>query len=100
MSVQPERLTYDKLGFLNLAFNDVWKCNVLNTLVEYVEHALLSTNLTPMTYNEAIHDVNSPLWINAINEELRSLETLNTWTIIDESTVHPHNILSKSGSLS
>ena len=94
VSVPPERLTYDKLGFLNLAFNDVWKCNVLNTLVDYVEHALLSVNFTPTSYKDAIHDTNSTLWIKAINEELRALESLNTWTIIDGLAVHPHNILS------
>ena len=91
-SSKPDRLSYDKLGFINSV--NVWNKDVLLAIIDYVDHVFITVNNTPATYNDAITDDNKVLWIEAIQSELTSLENLNTWTLVDSSSVHPHNVLS------
>ena len=39
-------------------------------------------------------DKNSILWIKAMDDELKSFESLKTWTVVDPSQYNPSNILS------
>ena len=88
-SSKPDRLSYDKLGFINSNKTN----DTLLALIEHIEHTMITINHTPMTYAEAICDSNKLLWIDAIKSELDSLQSLNTWTIVDSSNTHPHHIL-------
>ena len=96
-SMKPNRLTYDRLGFFNLS--NVWNQDTLLAITDFVDYAMRTVTNTPRTYHEAVNGDNKNILLDAINSELNSLQSLNTWTVIDSSTVNPHNILSSNGYL-
>ena len=48
-----------------------------------VEKVFLCINDTTSTYTDTMKDKNSTLWIKAMDDELKSLESLTTWKVVD-----------------
>ena len=67
--------------------------DTLLVILNFVNRALVHCNGTPMTYNDALTDVNSIYWKKEIDDELNSLEQLGTWTVVDATDLSIPNLL-------
>ena len=72
-SIKPRRLDYYRLGYSNVAYNNVWERDSLLIILDYVKHAFLTPNGTPLSYNDALKDIHSTEWKKAVQDELTSL---------------------------
>ena len=62
-------------------------------ILNYVDCALVHSNGTAMTYNDASTYVISTFWKKAMYDEPHSLEQLGAWTVVDATNLTIPNLL-------
>jgi glycine cleavage system H lipoate-binding protein len=78
---QLRRSTRERVQSIRLNEYDVFPDQVITEDGELVNEAMIA-ELEPVTLSEALKDSN---WLNAMKEELKSIEKNNTWTLMNKA---------------